>query len=61
MEGVYETLTGRIDELIQASKGPLLTVMGADATTAELATRIGGLERAIREIAREVEELTALR
>jgi len=57
MEGVYETLSARVDELIEAQKGPLLSTTGDRAAIKELISRNKGLERAIPEIAREVEEL----
>jgi hypothetical protein len=59
MEGMYETLSARVDQLIEAPKGPLLSVTGDHAAIKELIARNKGLERAIRVIAREVEELAA--
>jgi hypothetical protein len=59
MDGVYETLSARVDELIGAQKGQLLSTTGDHAAIQELISRYKGLERAIREIAREVEELAA--
>jgi hypothetical protein len=57
MEGVYETLYERVDELIGAHKHPLLSTTGTHAALDELIARVEGHEEAIREIAREVEEL----
>jgi hypothetical protein len=57
MEGVYETLCERVDKLIAAPKRPLLSTFGPHAAIRELVSRNKGLERAVREIAREVEEL----
>jgi predicted sugar kinase len=54
MEGVYETLCERVDELIAAHKGQLLSTTGTDAAITELIARSEGLEKAIREIAIEV-------
>ena len=60
MEGVYETLYERVDKLIgRPHKRPLLSSTGDHAAISELISRNKGLERAIREIAREVEELAA--
>jgi hypothetical protein len=59
MEGVYETLYERVDKLIEAHKGPLLSTTGDHAAIKELIARTKGLEQAIREIAREVTELAA--
>ena len=58
MEDVDETLSERIDKLIgRPHKRPLLSSTGDHAAISELISRNKGLERAIREIAREVEEL----
>ena len=60
MEGVYETLYERVDKLIgRLHKRPLLSSTGDHAAISELIARNKGLEKAIREIAREVEELAA--
>jgi hypothetical protein len=59
MEGVYETLSARVDELIAAHKGRLLSTTGTHGAITEVISRVEGLEEAIREIAREVEELAA--
>ena len=58
MEGVYETLSARVDKLMgRPHKRPLLSSTGDHAAISELISRNKRLERAIREIAREVEEL----
>lgn len=59
MQTVCETLYERVDKLIEADKGPLLAVMGTQAAIRELATRNRGLEKAVRELAAEVERLAA--
>jgi hypothetical protein len=60
MEGVHETLYERVDKLIgRPHKRPLLSSTGDHAAISELIARNKGLEKAIREIAREVEELAA--
>ena len=59
MEAVYETLCERVDELICGYKGPLLATTGTRAAVEEIAARSEGLERALREIASEVQELAA--
>jgi hypothetical protein len=59
MEAVCETICERVDELISADKGPLLATTGTRAAVEELMVRSAGLEKAIREIAREVQELAA--
>jgi hypothetical protein len=55
MEGVYETLYERVDELIGVYKGPLLSTTGTQAAIRELIARSEGLEKAIREIALEAQ------
>ena len=60
MEDVDETLSERIDKLIgRPHKRPFLSSTGDHAAISELISRIDGLEKALREIAREVEELAA--
>jgi len=56
------TLHQRVDELIRAHKGgKLLSVTASRAAIDELAARTEGLEKAIQEIALEVEKLAALK
>jgi hypothetical protein len=60
-EGALEsTLSQRVDELIRSFEDrPLLSTTGTQASIADLAARTRGLERALREIAREIQNLTA--
>lgn len=57
----YQTLSDRVDNLIHSHKDvqPLLATTTTHATIRELIARSQGLEEAVREIAREVEELVA--
>jgi hypothetical protein len=57
MESMFETLADRVEVLIGAHKHPLLSTMGTHEVITEIIERIEGLEKAIREIAREVQEL----
>lgn len=61
METLAETLLERVDELIEAHKGhqPLLSTTATSVAIAELASRSEGLEKAVREIALEVQKLSA--
>jgi ferric-dicitrate binding protein FerR (iron transport regulator) len=59
MEGVYETLSKRVDDLIEADTGPFLSTTGTHAAIKELIARSEAHEKALREIAREVQELAA--
>jgi hypothetical protein len=59
MEGVYETLYERVEELLAAHEGPFLSTTGTHTAIKELIARSDRHEQAIREIAREVEELAA--
>jgi hypothetical protein len=60
METLEETLYHRVDELIRSHKRvKLQSVTGSRASIDELAARSAGLEKAIREIALEVEKLAA--
>ena len=60
-----ETLTGtlleRVDKLVQANKQPLLSTAPITDAVGELALRIDALEKAVREIAVEVQKLLATR
>ena len=54
------TLTKRVDDLLCSYEDrPLLSTVGTQGAIAELAARTRGLERALREIALEVQNLTA--
>jgi predicted sugar kinase len=58
MKALDETLSDRVDELIRAHRGQrLLSTTGSQAALAELAARTEGLEKAVREIAIEVQRL----
>ncbi len=61
METLNQTLFERVDEVIRAHKGgePLLSTTGSHVAIGELIARTEGLEKAIREIAMEVQELAA--
>jgi predicted sugar kinase len=59
MGTVEDTLLDRIDTLIEAQKGEqLLTTTATSLAIAELASRTEGLEKAVREIALEVQKLS---
>lgn len=59
-ETLDETLYARVDELIQSHKGQqLLSTTGNRVSIAELAARSEGHEKALREIALEVQKLAA--
>jgi hypothetical protein len=61
METGPETLLERVDNLIEARKGqrPLLSTTATSVAIAELAARSDGVEKAVREIALEVQKLSA--
>ena len=61
MQTLEETLCGRVDELIRSHRGsqPLLSTTATQVAIGELIARTEGLEKAIREIALEVEKLAA--
>ena len=61
LEDDYGTLSERVDGLIRAAHRaePLLMTTTRAETIQELIARTEGLERAVREIAREVEGLSA--
>jgi hypothetical protein len=57
---VEATLSQRIDGLLRSYEdSPLLSTTGTQAAIAELAARTRGLERAMREIALELQRLNA--
>jgi hypothetical protein len=58
MKDLQTTLYDRVDELINAPKGSLLSTTGTDAAIAELVARTQGLENAIRTIALELQALS---
>jgi hypothetical protein len=57
-----ETLTGtlleRVDKLVQASKEPILSTTPTTDAIGELAARTEALEKAVREIAAEVQKFS---
>ena len=59
MESLTETLSERVDKLIEAQKGsePLLTVTPAPVVISELLRRCEGLEHALRAIAADMERV----
>jgi len=58
--GMGATLSQRVDELLRSYEdSPLLSTTGTQAAIAELAARTRGLERAMREIAVELQRLNA--
>ena len=58
MEALDETLIQRVDELLHAGKSQeLRSTTGSHSALIELASRVEGLERAVREIAAAVEDL----
>lgn len=60
MESLDEALRARIDELTGSTSGqPLLSTTGTQVAIAELIARSDRLERAIGELALEVETLVA--
>ena len=60
METLEGTLYQRVDELIRSHEGEkLLSVTASRVAIDELAARTAGLEKAVREIALEVEKLAA--
>jgi hypothetical protein len=52
-------LVERVEKLVQAGKEPLLSGTAPSLAIRELLQRNDALEHALREIAREVEKLTA--
>jgi hypothetical protein len=58
MKALDETLIQRVDELLHAGKSQeLRSTTGSHGALIELAGRVEGLERAVREIAAAVENL----
>jgi hypothetical protein len=55
------TLYERVDEAIRSHKGELMSWMGPQAAVGELARRDEGIEVALLEIARQVQELASAR
>jgi predicted sugar kinase len=62
METLAESLSGRVDELIRSHRGqPLLSTTEMQVAIGELIARTEGIEKAVREVALEVEKLVASR
>jgi hypothetical protein len=63
METLNDTLLERVDTLIEARTGhwPLRSTTTTSEAIGELAARVDGLENAIREMAVEIQKLTASR
>ena len=59
METLTDTLISRVDKLVQASKRPLLSTTPTTAAVRELVARTDALENAVREVALEVQKLSA--
>jgi anti-sigma factor RsiW len=56
MKALDETLSDRVDDLIRAHRRQrLLSTTGSQTALAELAARMEGLEKAVREIALEIQ------
>lgn len=57
---VGPTLSERVNEMLRSYEdSPLLSTTGTQAAISELAARTRGLERAMREIALEVQKLSS--
>jgi hypothetical protein len=54
-----DTLIGRVDKLVRVNKGPLLSTTPTSFAIQELALRTEALEKALREIALEVQKLSS--
>ena len=59
LETLTDTLIERVNNLIEAGTEPLLTTTPTSVAIRELAARIEALQNAVREIAREVQEIAA--
>ena len=59
METLTDTLIERIDYLLEVDRGPLLSTSPTSVWIRELAARNESLETAVREIALELQKLTA--
>jgi predicted sugar kinase len=56
MKALDETLSDRVDDLIRTHRRQrLLSTTGSQTALAELAARMEGLEKAVREIALEIQ------
>ena len=59
LETLTDTLIERVDKLVRAGKRPLLSVTPTSVAVQVLAARTEALEHAVREIALEVQKLSA--
>ena len=59
LESLTDTLIELVDKLVQANKQPLLSTTPISFALGELAARTEALENAVREIALEVQKLSA--
>ena len=59
MDSMTDTLLERVDRLVDANKAPLLSTTPTSVAVGELAARVAALEEALREIALEVQNLSA--
>ena len=59
LETVTDTLIDRIDDLLEADREPLLTTTPTSIRIRELAARNESLEKAVREIALELQRLAS--
>jgi uncharacterized protein YaiL (DUF2058 family) len=58
-ETLTDTLLERVDKLVQAGRQPILSTTPLSTAVGELAARTEALEKAMREIALEVQKLSA--
>jgi hypothetical protein len=58
-ETLTDTLLERVDKLVQASKEPILSTTPVSFAVGELVARTEALEKAVREIAGEVQKLAS--
>jgi len=59
LETLTDTLIERVDKLVQAGKEPLLSTTPTSLAIQELIARSEALENAVREIALEVQKVSA--
>ncbi len=59
LETLTDTLTERVDRLVHAGKEPLLSTTPTSLAIRELVARTESLENAMREIALDVQKLSA--
>jgi hypothetical protein len=59
LETLTDTLIERVEKLVQANKRPLLSTTPTTVAVGEIAARTEALENAMREIALEVQKLSA--